>query len=286
MALYAYHAKSGDDSASVSALGNAELLASKIDPVGKVVSSTEGNVDVWWAMVSASKFSDAEKIRSYLLSEDTVWDKDLQCWWRGYQDPVVAMNAATWLSAFARHPLVNKPDRSKAALSFVRRTLVTLSDDGSLCGFDGMGPVSIWNEGTAQYVAAGGQDAEIFLDMLLSQQREDGSMPGSPDTWVSNPLVWLCNWSGIAPTAWLYFATEGRVPFPLDLPPLPDITANGHKETVMLTPGDTLVITVGLDPGTHAAKTPTGRSVSTRGPFHHTGFLMSTRAGPWGSRGV
>jgi len=196
-----------------------------MDPSGKVVGSTEGTVDVWWAMVSTSRSSEASRIKDYLLNENTVWDPDLQFWWRGYEDPFIAMDAATWLSAFARHPSVGQADRGRAALSFVRRTLIATSDDGALCGFDGMGPVSIWNEGTAQYVAAGGEDAQIFLDMLLSQQNPDGSMPGSPDSWSSHAFGWLTRWSGLAPTAWLYFAIKG-LPFPLP-PPAMRGDANG-----------------------------------------------------------
>jgi hypothetical protein len=70
------------------------------------------------------------------------------------------------------------------------------------------GPFSIWNEGTAQYVAAGGRDAQAYLDELRRQQGSDGAMPGSPDTFHGGD-VWLTPWHGIAPTAWRYFADTG-----------------------------------------------------------------------------
>ncbi len=244
MALSIYSRKSGDSSAMASAQCGSDWLSSQIDPIGKVVDSTEGNVDVWWAMVSTYKFSEANKIKNYLLNY--VWDSSLQYWWRGYNDPVIAMDAATWLSAFARHPLVNESDRGMAALSFVRRTLITTSDDDALCGFDGMGPVSIWNEGTAQYVAAGGEDSQTFLDMLISQQKTDGCMPGSPNNWYSDTFGWLSNWCGLAPTAWLYFATKG---LPFSLYPIPDIRANGSNGPINITSNDTLSVTVSLDSG-------------------------------------
>lgn len=213
MALSIYAGKAGGSAAMASAHLGAAWLASQIDALGKVAGSTEGNVDAWWAMMSTARLADADRIRDYLLREDTVWDPDLRYWWRGYDDPVIAMDAAAWLSFFARHPRVNHPEKGRAALSFVRRTLVTRSQDGARCGFDGMGPVSIWNEGTAQYVAAGGEDAQTFLDMLISQQRPDGSMPGSTENWSSDTFGWLTTWSGLAPTAWLYFAITGA-PFP------------------------------------------------------------------------
>ena len=215
MALAEYAFRSGNAAARTAATNGAQRLAGFIDPNGAITGfgSTEGTVDVWWAMISTLRFSDADKIKSYLLDPTRVWDADLQYWWIGANAPIAAMDCATWLSAFARHPLVAHPERGLAALSFVRRTLVTTSDAGNLCGFDGMGPVSVWNEGTAQFVAAGGEDASMFLDALLAQQNSDGSLPGSPDNWATDAFGWLSHWRGVAPTSWLHFAIRGQ-PFP------------------------------------------------------------------------
>ncbi|MDZ7292488.1 MAG: T9SS type A sorting domain-containing protein [candidate division KSB1 bacterium] len=207
MALMEYATKSGDMTTHASAQKGADWLIPQIDPNGKVVPSTEGTVDVWWAMIATRRFNEADKIQNYLLTQ--VWDADLKYWWRGfggYPDPFIAVDCATWVGEFAKSPRVNKPEMARAALSFVRRTLVTTDDSGTRCGFDGMGPVSIWCEGTAQYVSAGGEEAQKFLDMLLSLQRDDGGMPGSPDNWSSDCFGWLTSWTGLAPTAWLYFA--------------------------------------------------------------------------------
>jgi hypothetical protein len=214
MALAQYAEKSGDVAALASAQRGADWLAAKIDPVtGFVVPSTEGTVDVFWTMAAMGRVNEADRIKNYLLSANTVWDADLRYWWRSANDPLIAMDTATWTSVFSRHPLVKQSERGLAALSFVRKTLVTSSDDGALCGFDGQGPVSLWNEGIAQYVASGGIDAPAFLPMLTAQQKVDGSMPGSPNNWISNAYGWLSSWSGLAPTAWLYFAVKG-LPFP------------------------------------------------------------------------
>ena len=215
IALVDYALRSGNATARPAAARAAERLAGLIQSDGSLqgFTSTEGTVDVWWAMIAALRFSDADKIQQYLLDPGRVWDTDLQYWWIGANAPVLAMDCATWLSAFAHYPLVAVPERGLAALSFVRRTLLATSDDGQLCGFDGMGPVSIWNEGTAQFVAAGGQDAPLFLETLLAQQKTDGSMPGSPDNWSTDAFGWLTRWRGVAPTAWLFFALTGP-PFP------------------------------------------------------------------------
>src|SRR5207248_20791 len=100
------------------------------------------------------------------------------------------------------------PSMALAALSFARNTLVTTSDSGALCGVDGQaGPVSVWWEGVGQAASAGMPDAQALLNILVSQQRPDGSVPGSPDTW-NTVFGWLTTWSGVAPTAWLYFAAN------------------------------------------------------------------------------
>jgi hypothetical protein len=214
MALMEYARKSGDATAYASAQKGADWLAAKIEPIGKVVPSTEGTVDTWWAMIATKRYEQADKIQNYLLAK--VWDADLKYWWRGAGDPFIAMDCATWVGAFAKSPRVNKPEMALAALSLVRRTLVTTDDGGARCGFDGMGPVSVWCEGTAQYISAGGENAQGFLDMLLSLQRADGGMPGSPNNWASDCYGWLSDWTGLAPTAWLYFALT-QSPFPIDL---------------------------------------------------------------------
>jgi hypothetical protein len=216
LSLSLYAEVSGDAAARTAARRGAAWLAALLDAEGKVTASTEGNVDAWWAFLATSRTAEADALQGFLLESGGVWDPELRYWWRGSRDPVIATDAATWLSAFARHRLVGERERGLAALSFARRTLATLSDDGSLCGLDGMGPVSVCNEGTAQLVAAGGGGSEALAEALLEQQRPDGSMPGSPDDWRSDTFGWLSSSSGIAPTAWLYFAVEGQ-PFPLSL---------------------------------------------------------------------
>jgi hypothetical protein len=214
MALGSYARKSGRAAALAAAQRGADWLARQIDAAGKVTASTEGNVDAWWALMGTSRFSDADKIKNYLLQDGVVWDAELRYWWRGFNDPVIALDTATWLSHFARHPAVNQPARAHAALSFVRQTLVTSSQDGRHCGLDGMGPLSIWNEGTAQYVAAGGAGAQDFLEGLVARQQPDGALLGSTERWGGNIFGWLTTWRGLAPTAWFYFAITGA-PFPV-----------------------------------------------------------------------
>ncbi|RPH91911.1 MAG: hypothetical protein EHM72_18225, partial [Calditrichaeota bacterium] len=216
--LKQYALLSGKTAAEDALQQGADWLAGKIQPNDFITASTEGTVDAWWAMMHAGRTDKADLLRQRLLT--ALWDAELKYWLRGYgewPDPVIAMDAATWVSEFARSPRVDRADMGLAALGFVRRTLITVDDSGSRCGFDGMGPVSFWCEGTAQYVSAGGEGAQDFLNTLLSLQRPDGSMPGSPDDWSGTGFGWLSSMTGISSTAWLYFAlTES--PFKLVLP--------------------------------------------------------------------
>ena len=83
MALSCHARKSGASSAMDSAQLGAAWLAARIDALGKVASSTEGNVDAWWAMISTGRLTDAERIKNYLLSADTVWNSRLRYWRAG-----------------------------------------------------------------------------------------------------------------------------------------------------------------------------------------------------------
>jgi hypothetical protein len=208
--LEQYARASGAATAEAAAQKGADYVAGRIRsdgsiarPDGFLEPSTEGTVDVWWAMTATGRTAEANKVRDRLLS-DEVWDSRLKYFRRGEGDPVVALDAATWLSLFAHHPAVNVPERGRAALGFVRHALVTSA--GQLCGMDGMGPVSLWFEGIGGYVVAGGPDAQGFLNLLAVQQRPDGALPGSPEAIASNAFGWLTPWSGLAATSWFIFA--------------------------------------------------------------------------------
>ncbi len=241
MALAIYARKTCDTPALNAARKCADWLIPRIDETGKATLSTEGNADVWWAMTATCNYEAAEKIQTYLTG-DLAWDADLKYWWRGYEDPVIAMDAATWLSAFSRHNSVNKPEMGLAALTFVYNTLAAITADGSLKGLDGMGPISIWHEGMGQYVAAGGEHGREILDMLISRQAEDGSLIGSPENRTSC-FGWLSTWKGLAPTAWLYFAIKGS-PFNSFLPG--DVNGDGSLDLADLLLA--LEITAGITP--------------------------------------
>jgi len=220
-ALHRYAILRGNQAALQASIRSGNWLAQRIRVDGCVntcprgTSSTEGNFDVWMAMMQLGRTDDADRIAECLLT--TLWDNNMRYWPRGEGDPVVALNANTWpAKGFALHPRINRPDIARNALRFVRRTLATRSDVENicdqefvgLCGLDFQGPVTLHAEGMASYVVAGGPESHESLDTILALQQADGGVHGSTEDW-STDTHWLTCWKGMAPTAWLYFAVSG-----------------------------------------------------------------------------
>lgn len=191
----------------------ADWLTTRLDSANGclVIDHTEGTIDAWWAFQSAGPdyIDEATGLKNCLLAN--YWDeatgrfKGGQNWWQPYLDN------QTWGAAFLK--AIGEEQKARRALSYARETLRLPAQGGQLFGFDGQGgPWSVWNEGTGQYIALGGDGANDLLLELLAQQRVDGAMPGSPDEF-SGGGVWTTRWYGVAPTAWLYNALCGE-PFP------------------------------------------------------------------------
>ncbi len=212
IALVTYANKVSDHAAWRAAESCGEWLSDQIDELGRLVPSTENNVDAWWAMVALRRWQDADRIQHYLLN--TVWDQDLKYWWRGYAaspDPFIALDCATWVGEFAKSTRVDRPDMAKAALSFVHRTLMTTDESYTYCGLDAMGPIGVWCEGMGQYITAGGEGSQDLLNTLFALQHSNGGMPSSTENrW--NCFGWLSTMTGLAPTSWFYFA-QTKSPF-------------------------------------------------------------------------
>ncbi len=188
----------------------ADWLATRVNPADGclLIDHTEGTIDAWWAFQSAGSGhgANAEKIKNCLLTY--YWDNAMgrfkggRNWWQPYLDN------QTWGAAFLK--AIGETEKARRALSYARDVLRMPAQGGQLFGFDGQaGPWSVWNEGTAQYIAVGGSGARDLLTELLAQQREDGAMPSSPDEFNGGG-VWTSRWHGVAPTAWLYNALCGE----------------------------------------------------------------------------
>jgi hypothetical protein len=198
------------EQATVAMQKGADWLATRVNPADGclVIDHTEATIDAWWAFQAAgtNHASNAENIKNCLLHY--YWDNTMgrfkggRDWWQPYLDN------QTWGAAFLK--AIGETEKALRALSYAQNILRLSSQGGQLFGFDGQaGPWSVWNEGTAQYIALGGEGAGDLLLELLAQQREDGAMVGSPDDF-SGGGVWTTRWHGVAPTAWLYNALCGE----------------------------------------------------------------------------
>jgi hypothetical protein len=167
---------------------------------------TETNLDGWWAFHCSGLDSNADKLRDFLLNK--VWDNVTGRFKSGPNHYHIFLDNQTWGASFL--DAIDSSEYARRALSYASHNLVTQSGSANdtICGFDGAGPFSIWNEGTLQYIAAGGENSQYYWDKIIKQQALDGGLPGSPDS-LSAYIVWLTKWHGIAPTSWLYFAGTG-----------------------------------------------------------------------------
>jgi hypothetical protein len=166
------------------------------------IDHTEATIDAWWALHAAGRNLAADRLKTCLLT--SYWDDQMgrfkggKMWWQPYLDN------QTWGAAFLT--AIGEIEKAQRAVGYAQRVLLLPAQGGQIFGLDGQGgPWSVWNEGTAQYIAAGGSDSAHLLSELLAQQRADGAMPSSPDDF-SGGGVWTTRWAGVAPTAWLYNA--------------------------------------------------------------------------------
>jgi hypothetical protein len=204
-ALARYHLLSGDAAAYEDAREGAAWLATQQTPEGSLGYIMEWNLDGWWAFQVTGYRAQADLMRDFLLTQ--VWDDEMGRFKSSPTARHILLDNQTWGAAFLR--AVGRDEDARRALSYAQATLATASSDGSVHGLDGAGPFSVWNEGTLQYVVAGGADSQYYWEQMAGQQAADGGLPNSPDEFLGY-IVWLSPWHGVAPTAWLYFAgTEG-----------------------------------------------------------------------------
>jgi hypothetical protein len=203
-ALKHYALKSGDSAAEQAALKGADWLATQQQADGSLSAITEWNLDTWWAFQVTHHQAEADRLRDYLLNQ--VWDDRLGRFKSSANTYQIFLDNQTWGAAFLK--AVGRAADARRALSYAPWMLTVSSNTGHLCGFDGAGPFSVWNEGTLEYVAAHGENSQTYFDQVMSQQAPDGGVPNSPDNYAGY-IVWLSRWHGVAPTAWLYFAGTG-----------------------------------------------------------------------------
>lgn len=187
----------------------AAWLASQQKPDGSLHNVTEGNMTSWRALKAAGLDTAADRLKTYLLTK--VWNAAEGRFQVSPTDAQPYLDVQTWGANFASD--AGSPDYGLKSLAFARRHLACKTFDLKIRGFDATGPYTVWNEGTLQYVVAGGEGAEDYLAEMNKQQREDGALRHSTDE-HSEGGAWHTMMYGVCPTAWLYFANTGAEPFP------------------------------------------------------------------------
>jgi hypothetical protein len=171
---------------------------------GENTAPTEPNLDAWWAFRATGYYTQTNDLQRFLLTQ--AWDSAVGRFKASPDSYEIFLDNQTWGAPFLR--AVCRDRDAHRALNYARAMLATTSRDGEIFGFDGAGPFSVWNEGTLQYVAAGGDNSQFYWEQMARRQALDGGMPGSPDAFQGY-TVWLTTMHGVAPTAWLYFAGTG-----------------------------------------------------------------------------
>jgi hypothetical protein len=172
------------------------------------------------AILSVLELGDSVKAARMLRYIDRItWDGTLQYWKEALNSPRIVLFANTWLSALLRKTTDQKPLN---ALSFVSKALYTRGP-GEPAGFDGIGPIATWYEGTLSYICAGGPGSNNLFYNLINYRYSDGTVPHYNDS-VSLAGIWGVKWSSLDGTSWLYFAASKKSPF--DVAPGPDCKEN------------------------------------------------------------
>ncbi|QQS51215.1 MAG: hypothetical protein IPM71_00380 [Bacteroidota bacterium] len=150
----------------------------------------------------------AAKLLNYISSK--TWDSNLKYWREGIHYPAIILFANTWLSQLSY--ISHDYQKAYDALSFVGKALYT-KGSGEPDGFDGIGPVATWFEGTLTYICAGGPGSQELFYNLVQYRNPDGTVPAYNDNIGGKVDVWAVNWSSLDGTIWLYFAASKSSPF-------------------------------------------------------------------------
>jgi hypothetical protein len=215
-----YYKKSGDLQVMSALLKARDFLYDMIEENGKLntmnavtlqkseVSNYEGYAA---ALYCLSELGDTVRFASLLNRVMTSgWDNQLQCWNEGPSSsrPVLLVNA--WLGAIAAHH--GFADESVQALSLAGKLLYTRGP-GDPYGFDGIGPVATWYEGTLSYISSEGPGSNFLFEGIRGHINPDGTVPAYNDNLGSMAGIWAVDWSSLDATSWLYFAASGKSPF-------------------------------------------------------------------------
>ena len=218
--LACYYRKSGDEMVFPAILKAGSFLYSLVIPPGKVntmnmvtgqiseVTNYEGYAAVLYALIETGDSIQARNVLNYVM--ESGWDTELKYWKEGPDSPRPVLLVNTWLASLAS--AAGYSSEATDALSLAGRLLYT-KGPGEPSGFDGIGPVATWYEGTLSYIAASGPGSNMLFNGIIPFINPDGTVPAYNDNLGSVAGIWAVDWPSLDATSWLYFAAAGKSPF-------------------------------------------------------------------------
>lgn len=229
--LVNYYAKTGDTRAVPAIQKARSFLYNLIDTNGKFYTINV-NTNTKYEVTSAEAYA-AAILSVYELGDSAMattmlnyissrtWDNDLKYWKESIYSRRPVLFANTWMAQL----IDRTPGYEKAynALSFIGKAMDT-KGPGQPEGFDGIGPVATWYEGTLSYICAKGPGSQMLFDSLIKYRFADGTIPAYNDNIGGKVDIWAVNWSSLDATLWLYFAASKSSPFKIyyKAPDIPD----------------------------------------------------------------
>ncbi|MGZ8710147.1 MAG: hypothetical protein ACXW28_07975, partial [Thermoanaerobaculia bacterium] len=174
-----------------------------------VTRGLEGNISAWFGLAAAGS-SHANALADAIWTHG--WDPVEQRLKMGVGD--TDFGSAIDMSGSWGAQFLWRTGRSREALAsqgYALSIFPTTSFDGAIDGLgDIAGPWTVTVEFGAQAAAAGIAGANAIMSEISRLKHPDGSFPGGTDDWYGGiGTPWTTTMTGVAPTAWVYFAQNG-----------------------------------------------------------------------------
>ncbi len=185
--------------------------------IKKEVTSVEAYNAVILGLLELNDTARAVSLAKYI--DSATWDSSMKYWNESIGNPRAVLFANTWFSQLIRNnkcisdAIDPELTKSAAALTFAGRVLYT-EGPGQPAGFDGIGPVATWLEGTFSYISAGGQASQSVFNSLIDYISPGYAVPHYNDV-ISCDIggIWAVKWISLDGTSWLWYAASKNSPF-------------------------------------------------------------------------